>query len=93
MGGKKVLAEIKEDLDGYVGQTIRLKANRGRKKVIERTGILEKTYPHIFIIKLDEKDYSTRRMSFSYSDVLTETVELCIIQGDRDVPIVAEKAQ
>lgn len=85
---KKVLAEIKQDLDGYVGKRIHLKANRGRRKVIERVGILEQTYPNIFVIKLDEKKNLDRRISFSYSDVLTETVELSLCKEDGDKKIV-----
>jgi uncharacterized protein Veg len=85
---KKVLAEIKQDLDAYVGKRIRLKANRGRRKVVERVGILEKTYPNIFVIKLDEKKSFDRRISFSYSDVLTETVELSLCKEDGDKKIV-----
>lgn len=75
---REALTEIKQYLDASIGKKIKLKANRGRKKVIERHGVLEQTYPHIFIIKLDEKKNSVRRISFSYADVLTETVELTI---------------
>lgn len=88
MAAKKILAEIKQDLDAYVGEKIRLKANRGRRKVVERVGILEQTYPNIFVIKLDEKKSPGRRLSFSYSDVLTETVELSLCREDGDKKIV-----
>ena len=71
-----VLAEIKKDLDGNIGKKIKLKANRGRKRIVEQIGILEKTYPNIFVVKLDEKRSLVRRVSFSYTDVLTETVQL-----------------
>lgn len=74
------MAAIKQDLEEYIGQRITLKANRGRKKSIERTGVLEKTYPSHFLVKLDE-DYFNRKMSFSYADVLTKTVELTF--GDK----------
>lgn len=76
MAAKKVLAEIRQDLEACVGKKVRLQANRGRKKVIERVGVLEQTYPHIFVVKLDEKGDTVRRVSFSYIDVLTETVKL-----------------
>jgi len=91
LAAKKVLAEIKQDLEGYVGNKIRLKANRGRKKVMERVGVLEKTYPNIFVIKLDEKQ-SIRRISFSYTDVLTETVELTVFNDEQEVKIAGSKA-
>lgn len=92
MAAKEVLAGIKSTLDDCVGHKIRLKANRGRKRVYERTGILEQTYPNIFVIKLDENHSLVRRISFSYTDVLTETVELTVYHGDREQKIQAAKA-
>ncbi|MHB1420684.1 MAG: Veg family protein [Bacillota bacterium] len=91
MAAKRVLSEIKQDLEAHVGQKIRLKANRGRKKVIERVGVLEQTYPHIFVIKLDEKRSPDRRVSFSYTDVLTETVELTLCYEEGDIKICGTK--
>jgi len=75
---KSILADIKKDLDTYVGEKIRLKANKGRKKILEREGVLESTYPNIFIVKIEEADQSERRVSYSYADLLTEAVELVI---------------
>jgi len=77
MGSAKtnVLDQIKQDLESYIGKKIKLRANRGRKKVIEAEGVLEKTYPKLFVVKLD-KTSSVKRMSYTYADVLTKTVEL-----------------
>lgn len=78
MAPKSVLADIKRDLETHVGAKIKLKANKGRKKVLEREGVLECTYPNIFVVKLHEGDLGERRVSYSYTDLLTETVELVI---------------
>lgn len=74
---KEVLAEIKENLQPYVGTYVQLRANKGRKKVVERRGVLESTYPNIFIVKIKEKE-STRRVSFCYADILTDNVMLSV---------------
>lgn len=92
MAAKEVIAGIKSSLDDHVGHRVKLKANRGRKKVYERTGVLEQTYPNIFVIKLDESRSVARRVSFSYTDVLTETVELTVYRGGIEHKIEAEKA-
>lgn len=60
-----------------MGQRIRLKANKGRRKILEREGVLEGIYPHIFTVKIEEAD-SERRVSYSYADLLTSTVELVV---------------
>jgi len=71
------LVDIKRDLEAYVGERIRLKANKGRKKVVEREGVLEGTYPNIFTVRISEAD-GVRRVSYSYADLLTEAVELVV---------------
>lgn len=69
-----VLTTIKKDIEGHVGEKVTLKANGGRRKIVINNGILEKTYDSIFIIRLDSS--SQRTVSYSYSDVLTKTVQL-----------------
>jgi uncharacterized protein Veg len=79
---KDVLLEIRKKLEPHVGERIKLKANRGRRKTFEKEGILESTYPSIFVIRIDEPNYF-QRVSFSYADVLTETVELSFGEDKR----------
>lgn len=76
--GKNELLRIKKDVEAFVGQRVKLKANRGRRKTFEREGILEKTYPNIFVVKIDDKTDAVRRVSYSYTDILTETVEVTV---------------
>ncbi|MDD4145972.1 MAG: Veg family protein [Clostridia bacterium] len=88
MLAKKVFADIKRDLEPFVGNKIKLRANRGRKKIIEKVGVLESTYPNIFVIRLDEKQVE-RRISFTYADILTDSVQLTVYDGDEDIKITA----
>ena len=76
------LDTIKRSLEANVGKKVRLKANRGRRKVIEAEGVLEQTYPKLFVVKLD-KPSPIKRLSYTCADVLTETVEVTI--GDKQV--------
>ena len=75
------LVKIKSDLADNIGSKVRLTAKKGRKQVVTREGVIEGTYPSIFIVKLDTPDdflASERRVSYSYADVLTKSVELII---------------
>lgn len=83
-----MLDAIKKDLDGFVGQRVTLKANRGRRKILQREGILEKTYPNIFVIKVDG-DHNPRRISYSYADILTETVEIKVKEKNAKIGSVS----
>jgi len=77
LNAPRAIAEIKKDLEIFVGSKIRLKANRGRNRIIEREGILESIYPNIFVVRLNERKIE-RKVSYTYADVLTETVELFV---------------
>jgi uncharacterized protein Veg len=72
----KTLLDIKKNLDFNLGKRLTLKANGGRRKTIERSGVLAETYPSVFVIELDQDENSFERVSYSYADVLTETVQL-----------------
>ena len=89
MAVDNVLTKIKEDLDLFVGRTVRLKANQGRKKVLEAQGVLEQTYPKVFVVRIDENPWSVKRVSYSYADVLTSTVEVRVHDSGLDTRIGA----
>ncbi|MDH7578314.1 MAG: Veg family protein [Bacillota bacterium] len=90
MATKEALAEIRQDLETFIGTRVKLRSYKGRNKVVEREGVLERTYPNIFVVKLDEKRVQ-RRVSFSYTDVLTESVELTVCGESGDVKIFAAR--
>ena len=55
-----ILEKIREDLNDFVGQEIYLRANRGRKKIFEVTGVLEQTYPKVFVVSFRERQVERR---------------------------------
>jgi len=82
----KTLSDIKQALDSNLGRRLTLRANGGRRKTIERSGVLAETYPSVFVIELDQEENSFERVSYSYADVLTETVQLTFID-DKGVAV------
>jgi len=76
MNQVEVVGRIRSGLESLMGSRLKLKANMGRSKVLEREGILEQTHPSLFVLKIDEKRGRTARVSYSYVDILTGTVEL-----------------
>ena len=69
-----VLASIKKDIESHLGEKVTLRANSGRRKISVSNGIIEKTYPSIFVIRLESD--TQRTVTYSYSDVLTKTVQI-----------------
>lgn len=84
---KNALMDIKRSLEPHVGSRVLLKANGGRRKTIERSGVLEETYPSVFIVKLDQEQHAFKRVSYSYADILTESVEVTVCKDEGQVRI------
>lgn len=67
---------IHETLVSFTGKRLRVRANMGRSKIIEREGVLTQAHNSLFIVEVDEKRGRKARQSYQYVDVLTGTVEL-----------------
>jgi len=72
------LEQIKEWVSLIVGKEVVVEVNKGRKKTVVRKGIVEKTYPFFFTLRVDV-DGSCQRISFNYVDILTKAVEVEIV--------------
>ncbi|MDR1773308.1 MAG: Veg family protein [Clostridioides sp.] len=87
MATVQTLDEIRRTLEKHIGKKILLKANKGRKQVITKEGILEKVYPSVFVVKLDDADCGYPRISYSYADLLTSNVKLQVFRDQKDLRI------
>ena len=79
-----------------MGNKVRLTAKKGRKQIVTREGVIESTYPSIFTVKLDNQNefFTTeRRVSYSYADVLTKSVELVIYTPDEGEADLTESSE
>lgn len=72
----QIVDSIHDTLSDFVGQRIKVRANMGRSKIVEREGVLTQVHPKLFIMELDRKRGCTSRQSYQYADILTGTVEL-----------------
>ena len=68
--------DIHAKLTDMVGDRVKVKANMGRTRVIERMGVIKAVHPSVFIVEVDERRGRKSRQSYQYVDVLTGTVEL-----------------
>ncbi len=86
--------EIKDRLRDLEGQRVKVRANMGRSRIVERAGTLVHVHPSLFVVEVEERRGRTARQSYQYVDILTGTVELFDIDsGERLVDYVAEEQQ
>lgn len=67
---------IRDELGALAGTRIKVRANMGRSRIVERTGTLIAVHPQLFVVEVEERRGRRARQSYQYVDVLTGTVEL-----------------
>ncbi len=74
------IIKIKEALDDKTGLRVKLISNKGKKKALTREGVLEATYPSVFTVRMEGQYSVSRRVSFSYTDVLTRNIDIVFLR-------------
>ena len=69
-----MIAKIRGELEQEKGKTLHFRFNGARNQIEEFEGCIENTYNFIFTIKT--KGETSRIKSFTYSDILTQSVEI-----------------
>ena len=82
---KSNISEVRKNIEGCVGQKVLLRGSLGRNKSFEKEGTLVNTYPNIFVVKMDD---TQRNVTYSYTDVLTRTVEVEVFDGVGYSPLI-----
>ena len=72
----KNILEIRNELNGNIGKSVRLVSYESRNRVTERSGRLSSLYPSVFVVEIGEDQESTGRVSYNYIDILTGSVKL-----------------
>lgn len=82
---KADIANLKTDIIEKVGQKIIVKGSLGRSKAFEKEATIQKAYPNIFVVKYEENN---RNVTYSYTDVLTRTVEVDVLNEGTYSPLI-----
>lgn len=72
----QTIASIKARLSDKKGQSIAVTQQTGRRRITTRHGVLSEIYPAVFVVELDQHENKFERVCFSYTDVLTDNVEI-----------------
>ncbi len=70
---------IKAKIHAMLGKKINMSVCRGRKRVSKYAGIIENTFPSVFVVRPKQKEKDTERipcLSYSYNDVLCGEVRI-----------------
>ena len=67
-----MIESIRGKLNDYLGKEVVIKYNLGRNKYEKYHVVIKELYQNVFLVQSD----SNERKSFSYSDVLTNTIKI-----------------
>ncbi len=85
------IIKLKSNIFDKIGQKIIVKGSLGRNKFFEKEATIDKVYSNIFTVKYNE---GTRNATYSYTDVLTRTVEVQVLKEDNTyAPLIELKEQ
>ncbi len=70
------IKKIKMQLEQSKGKELQFRFNGSRNQIEEFSGTIENTYNYIFIIRTNDKNNQLK--SFTYSDVLTDSLEIFV---------------
>ena len=82
---QKDITSLKTDIDEKIGQKIIVKGSLGRCKYFSKEATIEKACPNLFVIKFEENN---RNVSYSYTDILTRTIEVDVFDGKNYSPLI-----
>lgn len=79
--------EVKKYIQNLIGEKIQFKTNAGRKKAFIREGTLEEVHRKTFLINVVNEFEISRKVSYSYVDVLTKKVEITVCDDTKNVQV------
>lgn len=82
-----LIVRIRRDVENCIGKNIIIRANKGRKRIVKKKGVIESVYPNLFVVRLEGDQSVERTVSYTYSDVLTRTVEIMLCANQSEAMI------
>ncbi|MDD2469649.1 MAG: Veg family protein [Bacilli bacterium] len=69
-----MIEKIKENMEEHIGEEVKIVFNCGRNKTEEFDGVITEMYNFVFVVQL--KNEVNEVKSFTYTDILTQTIEI-----------------
>ena len=77
MEQQSILNKVRSSIRQQCGSRVVIQLDRGRNKVDIQEGVIQKAYPSVFTILVDdEQDNAPQLLSFSYTDIITKDIRM-----------------
>ncbi|NLO82582.1 MAG: Veg protein [Clostridiales bacterium] len=81
----QALMRVRQVVESNLGEKVRLKVNRGRRKCLVQEGIINDVYPSIFTIRINIDGRAMQTLAYTYSDILTSDVEVVVCKNNERI--------
>ena len=69
---------VKGKLNAMQGKNVKLRVNKGRKKMIIFTAILKDLYPSVFTVEVEDDKLNKNLISYAYTEIVCGNVRICL---------------
>lgn len=69
-----MIEKIKDKMEEHIGEEVKIIFNGGRNRIEEFNAVITQMYNFVFVVEL--KNEANEVKSFTYSDILTQTIEI-----------------
>ena len=71
------ISKVRASVHQQCSNRVKIQLDRGRNKVDIQEGVIQKAYPSVFTILVDdEQDNAPQLLSFSYTDIITKDIRM-----------------
>ena len=71
------ISKVRASVHQQCGNRVKIQLDRGRNKVDIQEGVIQKAYPSVFTILVDdEQDNAPQLLSYSYTDIITKDIRM-----------------
>lgn len=72
------IIRFRTSVENRLGDRVRIRMNKGRRRADVKEGVLKEAYRSIFTVEVDHGSAVPQVLSFSYTDVLTDQVQMIL---------------
>ena len=73
-----ILNKLRSSVHQQCGSRVKIQLDRGRNKIDVQEGVIQKAYPSVFTVLVDDETQDTppQLLSFSYTDIITKDIRM-----------------
>ena len=75
---QEIISKVRSSIRQQCGNRVKIQLDRGRNKVDIQEGVIQRAYPSVFTVLVDDEreENHPQLLSFSYTDIITKDIRM-----------------